>query len=120
MTGARRSGLRAGLLTGLVLVLVAAVLAWRSLGADSPAPALTPAEVLLDAYDRSAAACVTREEIMRVVTSHALRWSDTAPLDCTDAPPETTWLRITADDRVRHYAFGPDGCRITVAPAACQ
>ena len=56
---------------------------------------------------------------MRVVTSHALRWSDTAPLDCTDAPPETTWLRITADDRVRHYAFGPDGCRITVAPAAC-
>jgi hypothetical protein len=121
MTAAGISGLRAGLLTGFVLILVIAALVWRGLATESPAPApaLTPAEVLLDAHDRSAAACVTREEIMRVVTTHALRWSETAPLDCTDAPPETAWLRITAEDRVRHYAFGPDGCRIAVAEAAC-
>ncbi len=121
MTAAGISGLRAGLLTGLVLVVAIAALVWRGLGAGSPAPApaLTPAEVLLDAHDRSAAACVTREEIMRVVTTHALRWSETAPLVCTDAPPDTVWLRIMAEDRVRHYAFGPDGCRIAVAEAAC-
>jgi hypothetical protein len=110
---------RAGQVTGLALVLALALLAWQSLGPPGPAPVLTAGEVLLDAYDRSAAACVSEAEIMRAVTAAAMRWSEVAPVNCTDAPPDTRWIRVTVEDRVRHYAFGPDGCRIAVSQVPC-
>jgi hypothetical protein len=115
MTTARR----AGQITGFALLLAVALFAWRGLSTRPPAPPATPGEVRLDAYDRSSAACVSREEILRTVTATGLRWDESPPLDCTDAPPDTAWIRVTVEDRVRHYAFGPDGCRIPVSQVPC-
>lgn len=118
---------RAGLATGLVLLVALALLLWRALGPAAPdpldpdaqSPEPSPALVMLDALDRSSAACIAPEQVMQIVTRHALPWSETPPLDCTDAPEGTTWLAVNAEGRVRHFAFGPDGCRIVVSAAAC-
>jgi len=91
----------------------------RCATAPAPPPDITPGEIILNAYDRSDAACVSHDEIMRVVTSNPMRWSENAPLDCTDAPEGTRWITIQVEDRVRFYAFGADGCRIPVTPAIC-
>lgn len=110
---------RAGRIAGLGLLVALALLAWRGLGTVAPAPVLTPSEVLLDAYDRSTATCVSEQEIMHAVAAAAMRWSEVAPVNCTDAPPDTRWIRVSVEDRVRHYAFGPDGCRISVSQVPC-
>lgn len=110
---------RAGQWTGVGLVLVAFLGVARWLTAPAPPPEITPGEIILNAYEWSDAACVSHDEIMRVVTSNPMRWSENAPLDCTDAPEGTRWITIQVEDRVRFYAFGPDGCRIPVTPAIC-
>jgi hypothetical protein len=110
---------RAGQATGIALVLATVLLVGRWITAEDPPPVLTPGEIILDAYDRSAAACVSQDEIMRVMTSNPMRWSENPPLTCTDAPPDTRWITVTVEDRTRFYAFGPDGCRIPVAEASC-
>jgi hypothetical protein len=115
MNGARR----AGQVTGISLVLAGLLLVGRCISAEDPPPVLTPGEIILDAYDRSDAACVSLPEIMRVVTGNPMRWSENPPLTCTDAPPDTRWITVQVEDRTRFYAFGPDGCRIPVAQAPC-
>lgn len=111
---------RAGQWTGVGLVLVAFLGVARWLTAPAPPPEITPGEIILNAYEWSDAACVSHDEIMRVVTSNPMRWSENPPLDCTDAPEGTRWITIQVEDRVRFYAFGADGCRIPVTPATCQ
>jgi len=114
------SSRQTGQWTGVLLVIGAFVGVARCLAQPDPPPDITPGEIILNAFDRSQEACVTRDEIMRVVTSNPMRWSENAPLDCTDAPPDTRWITIVVEDRTRFYAFGPDDCRIPVNPAPCQ
>lgn len=109
---------RAGQLVGLSFILASMLFVGRCLRLDD-SPDLTPGEIILDSLDRSDRACVTREDVLDIVNSNFLRATDNAPLSCTDAPPDTTWLTVTAQDRTRFYAFGPDGCRIPVAEAPC-
>jgi hypothetical protein len=91
----------------------------RCLRMEDPPPDILPGEIILNALDRSDRACVTREDVVEIVDSNFLRRSDSAPLDCTDAPEGTTWLAVTAQDRTRYYAFGSDGCRIDVTAGTC-
>jgi hypothetical protein len=110
---------RAGQATGRALLLALVLFTGRAIRDPGPTPDLTPGEIILDALDRSTDPCVTRDRYMDIITGNPMRWSETAPLNCTDAPSDTTWITVMAEDRVRHYAFGPDGCRIAVTEAAC-
>jgi hypothetical protein len=110
---------RAGQIAGLGLLLAALLLAARWVRTDAPPADPTPGEIILDALDRSDRACVTRDDVLAIVRSQALRATHNAPLSCTDAPSDATWLTVTAEDRTRFYAFGPDGCRISVTAAPC-
>jgi hypothetical protein len=109
---------RAGQLVGLSVLLAAMLFLGLGLRPDDP-PDLTPGEIILDALDRADRACVTRDDVLAIVDANLLRTTDNAPLSCTDAPPDTIWLTVTAEDRTRFYAFGPDGCRIPVTEATC-
>jgi hypothetical protein len=110
---------RAGQIAGLGLILASILLVGRCLRLDDAPPDLTAGEVILDSLDRSDNPCITRDDVIQIVDGNLLRRSDTAPLSCTDAPPDTTWLAVTAQDRTRYFAFGPDGCRIPVTEATC-
>jgi hypothetical protein len=110
---------RAGQIAGLALVLATMLLVARCIRLDGPAPDLTPGELVLDALDRSDRACVTADDVLAIVTANRLRATENPPLACTDAPPDASWLAVTAEDRTRFYAFGSDGCRIPVTEATC-
>jgi hypothetical protein len=110
---------RAGQVAGLGLIVASMLFVGRCLRMEDPPPELTPGEIILNALDRSDRACITRDDVIDIVDSNFLRRTDSAPINCTDAPPDTTWLAVTAQDRTRYYAFGPDGCRIPVTEAAC-
>ncbi len=109
---------RAGQATGIGLIVALMLLVGRCMRQED-VPELTPGEIILNSLDRSGRTCVTRDDVIDIVDRNFLRRTDSAPLDCTDAPEGTTWLAVTAEDRTRYYAFGSDGCRIEVTAGTC-
>ena len=108
---------RFGQTSALALVLCAGPVTAIWMGLLEPAPTAT--DTLLDAIAPDGPGCISRDDVIARIMAQGLRWSEAAPLDCTDAPPQTAWIAINIEGRVSHLAFGTDGCRIDVAPARC-